>query len=523
MKRLVRAWLRQRPFAHQYVVVPRNISLTVKHCIPGFFSLPQLCVLGDSRRGMSSRSRRRYSKEFTRGRSDHVRDHIKVLKSFPTKAQAREHFDTLHPRLKLDIVKRLHTSHKKHHRSSLPKYFSPSFKDSYYFKEEELEETSTLGRGPGGQATNRRKQTVIIKHKPSHIIVKASRFPSLRLNRRAARELLHLRLEEKLLGSKSLLGKAKAAAAQRVLRRAKEREEKKVKDAIRACKEANSTDFFSFLSGHTSLPPYARIQIFPPPACDNPLSCPAISDSSCRISSFLNEDPQNLWKALWNGCRHTNPNIFLLGSSGLSTLPYAKDSTGETAQVSKDSTCMFYSTPALLHFIFPIAATNALPTLTSGALDPGDGMPKEMEKKLLLLRLAREDAVVCQRIRAALNCFSDLFGLHVRPYDTSQKSSEVVVGTTLCEPKSIRVVRDGINWVEKKNRMWSKDAPQCLTHIGVIIWTHIVRSMADMEFSGEKEALEKFFKIPKCGNSTQARSKLLSNPLEPAQQSFSSR
>eukprot|EP00796_Vickermania_ingenoplastis_P005465 gene5465-3940_t len=153
-----------------------------------------------SRRGVSQESRRRFCADNTRGRSDRVRELISQLKAKSKEGEgvARDYFSRLHPRNQKDVLKALQQRLKRQHDSGLTKYFSPSFRRSFYFREEDLEELSTLGTGPGGQATNRRKQTVVLRHLPSQL-VKVSRFPSLRMNRRAARELLNLRLEENWL------------------------------------------------------------------------------------------------------------------------------------------------------------------------------------------------------------------------------------------------------------------------------------------------------------------------------------
>lgn len=159
-------------------------------------------------------SRRRFAKANTTGRSQHITQLMEKLQTRrsqqnPTSNQVS--FDQLYPRQQLDILRRIYIRQKALRMSKetthLPRFTSNLFARKYYFREEDLEETFTKGRGPGGQATNRRMQTVILKHIPSGIVVRHSRWPSLWLNRRAGRELLHLRLEEQMIGKKSLLAR----------------------------------------------------------------------------------------------------------------------------------------------------------------------------------------------------------------------------------------------------------------------------------------------------------------------------
>lgn len=305
--------------------------------------------------------RRRFCADNTRGRSDHIRERVKELKALTTSAERQAFFEKLHPRDKLDVLKALHSKRKrKRHHSGLPKYYSGSFQRSFYFREEDVEETSTLGRGPGGQATNRRKQTVILTHKPTDLMVKVSRFPSLRLNRRAARELLNLRLEYKLAGPRSILGMAQAAKARRAAQRARETERAQLRKAVRAYKASHSRHYYRFLKGDEPLPPYAMMELLnqgqtgvtgrgrgttvaarghdTPPSSSSPMTsansgpaAPSPADVEWQreadlpglhplyVTSLLNEECRHLWALLSHACRHANPELpDLLHASSLS-------------------------------------------------------------------------------------------------------------------------------------------------------------------------------------------------------------
>lgn len=60
---------------------------------------------------------------------------------------------------------------------------------------EDLEEDFVRGSGPGGQAVNKTSNAVILRHKPSGLIVKCHQTRSLAKNRELAREILIQKLD----------------------------------------------------------------------------------------------------------------------------------------------------------------------------------------------------------------------------------------------------------------------------------------------------------------------------------------
>ncbi|CRK95592.1 CLUMA_CG009051, isoform A [Clunio marinus] len=62
--------------------------------------------------------------------------------------------------------------------------------------EEDLEENFVLGSGPGGQSVQKTANCVVLKHKPTNIVVKCHETRSLDQNRREARKLLIAKLDE---------------------------------------------------------------------------------------------------------------------------------------------------------------------------------------------------------------------------------------------------------------------------------------------------------------------------------------
>lgn len=67
----------------------------------------------------------------------------------------------------------------------------------WLIKEEELEEEFIKGgRGPGGQKINKTNSKVQLRHKPTNIVVTCQYSRSQEQNRKKAREILALKLEE---------------------------------------------------------------------------------------------------------------------------------------------------------------------------------------------------------------------------------------------------------------------------------------------------------------------------------------
>lgn len=70
-------------------------------------------------------------------------------------------------------------------------------------KEEDLKEQFVRGHGPGGQATNKTSNCVVLKHTPTGIVVKCHQTRSVDINRKRAREILREKLDVALKGELS--------------------------------------------------------------------------------------------------------------------------------------------------------------------------------------------------------------------------------------------------------------------------------------------------------------------------------
>ncbi|XP_075325155.1 mitochondrial translation release factor in rescue isoform X2 [Odontesthes bonariensis] len=61
--------------------------------------------------------------------------------------------------------------------------------------EDELEEQFVRGSGPGGQATNKTSNCVVLKHIPTGIVVKCHQTRSVDINRKRARDIMREKLD----------------------------------------------------------------------------------------------------------------------------------------------------------------------------------------------------------------------------------------------------------------------------------------------------------------------------------------
>lgn len=70
--------------------------------------------------------------------------------------------------------------------------------------EADLEEQNVRGSGPGGQATNKTNNAVVLKHKPTGLVVKCHKTRSLWDNKKRARELMVTKLDNLLNKERSI-------------------------------------------------------------------------------------------------------------------------------------------------------------------------------------------------------------------------------------------------------------------------------------------------------------------------------
>ncbi|XP_048411918.1 mitochondrial translation release factor in rescue [Stegostoma tigrinum] len=99
----------------------------------------------------------------------------------------------------------------KHAPLSMPFAGKKRFVDLPVIVEDELEEQFVRGRGPGGQATNKTSNCVVLKHVPTGIVVKCHQTRSVDQNRKIARTILQEKLDVHYKGLNSEVVKQKQA------------------------------------------------------------------------------------------------------------------------------------------------------------------------------------------------------------------------------------------------------------------------------------------------------------------------
>lgn len=82
-------------------------------------------------------------------------------------------------------------------------------------REDDLEEQYVRGSGPGGQAVNKTNNCIVLKHKPTNIIVKCHMHRMASSNRKEARKILLGKLDQKINGEYSIENQKKLLAEQK--------------------------------------------------------------------------------------------------------------------------------------------------------------------------------------------------------------------------------------------------------------------------------------------------------------------
>ncbi|XP_068937644.1 mitochondrial translation release factor in rescue isoform X2 [Petaurus breviceps papuanus] len=91
--------------------------------------------------------------------------------------------------------------------------------------ETDLEEQFVKGHGPGGQATNKTNNCVVLKHIPSGIVVKCHQTRSVDQNRKLAREILQGKVDLFYRGEDSHIHQVKKEAEKKKRERKKKAKE----------------------------------------------------------------------------------------------------------------------------------------------------------------------------------------------------------------------------------------------------------------------------------------------------------
>ncbi|XP_012286369.1 probable peptide chain release factor C12orf65 homolog, mitochondrial [Orussus abietinus] len=101
--------------------------------------------------------------------------------------------------------------------------------------EEDLEEQYVRGSGPGGSNVNKTNNAVVLKHKPTGIIVKSHETRSQWDNRKIAREKMIMKLDNLINGENSIENQERALQTKFI--KEKQAQKKKLRDMKAAFKE----------------------------------------------------------------------------------------------------------------------------------------------------------------------------------------------------------------------------------------------------------------------------------------------
>ena len=103
-------------------------------------------------------------------------------------------------------------------------------------REQDLEESFVCSGGPGGQNVNKVSTCVVLKHRPTGLIVKCQKERTQSLNRYWARRIITEKLEARILGRES-------EETQRIakIRRQKRRRSRRAKDKMLDSKNKHGT------------------------------------------------------------------------------------------------------------------------------------------------------------------------------------------------------------------------------------------------------------------------------------------
>lgn len=105
--------------------------------------------------------------------------------------------------------------------------------------DEEIEETFVRGSGPGGQAVNKTSNCVVLRHKPTNIVVKCHIHRVVSENRKEARKILVNKLDVLYNGEDSIEAQEKRVSDKKSLE--KNRRRKKLTELKEKWKGSNES------------------------------------------------------------------------------------------------------------------------------------------------------------------------------------------------------------------------------------------------------------------------------------------
>ena len=436
-------------------------------------------------------------------------------------------------------------------RSPLPLYFSKEFGRRYCFKEDDMTEEATKGHGPGGQATNVRRQSCVLRHTPTGLIVRQTQSPSLIRNRGRARQLMHLRLEHRLAGRFSRMGMMEERRKRRSSAEIAKNEALRHRGEICHRLRSKRHLFCDFLVGERHMP------------CDLAPMCPITRDiikTPLFPDKFFNDwaghwwilletsfhQPQHDFRTQVLFLSHPVPLWFCYFFPVISTSIHSPPVVGEVVHTEKgdaatinlivtrgDQKAMTPSgvappSSSIPEDVAAVATHTAIPedvaaVVTHRAI-PEDvaavathvaavatHRAKEVERQRIERRFHRDQEkkrnkeanlrfhleqmskcstskIAQANIVRALRCFLEAFGLYLR-----ETVVAAVPTSTSQRLLKIEIVRDGASWLEHCGRIVEDHGgATTLTPIAKVLFPHVYVSLVQCQMKDEALALRRF-------------------------------
>lgn len=410
--------------------------------------------------------------------------------------------------------------------------YHKGFEMNFFFKEEDIEENSILGRGPGGQATNRRRQTCQIRHKPTGLMVRFSRFRSLYSNRKVARILLSFLIEQKIFGKFSRRG------AEQMRQMARRRKRSRVRSKLLRMGQDQQEQHHHHQSSSSSISAAslaaARGRRFPVNVSyaaalavdkNSALSSRELNRQCWERMNFITSLPEPKESSLAGGVREEEPEEDE-GSRQIERLadlcepPFSEkwwaslEAAWAKVECSSSADVCFYHPPSWFCLLFPVfptsplllgAASDCSHEMNSGGSasslpvgrvfigprDAWEGHERSYIKTHLQQQQQLSSSSTAATLRAAMRRpyinFFEMFGLRIavsRSICSTNNNNNTTAITVISS-----ISRDvGMNWIEGRTRL--NQHPE----LTVLLWTHVVRSALEFCFDDVVKCVLDFLK-----------------------------
>lgn len=364
--------------------------------------------------------------------------------------------------------------------------YSSEFKMALLFHESDCVEHYMLGTGPGGQAVNRRLQSCVLRHVPTGLSVRAHHHRSLYGNRRMARAMMNLKVEERTLGSKSRLGHARVMSKLRSDAKRAERERLLEEGKARLEHAAIARDYCAFLTEQGCLTEAAT-------HCWLPVQATGVQ-RVCADAEACNAACRDLVSTLCRDSKQPKLREFHDRGCGrwweLCALACGAD---RVSLALEDPPCRV-EPPPWFQFLFPSHGDRPLTKSDTEQFDVRLARPpKPLRKKAASgakLSLDEQEHVARRKtirdnVHRSLQVFVECFGLRLVTTENGKGAATVTIE------------RDGLNWIELRGRLAEP--------AGGALWWWVHRSLQQLKIDGLRDAVRACVEREAADDGTQSR------------------